>query len=85
MTVKEVIQLAGNYSPSRVYATEVSLDPEDSSQMVLKITTVSMTTDGPNYFTEYQTGDIGESAPFLATVQADHETALEDAGYAVLS
>jgi len=75
--------MAGNYSPSRVYSTEVSLDPEDNSQMVLKITTVSMTTDGPNYFTEYQTGDIGETSPFLATVQADHETALEAAGYEV--
>lgn len=75
--------MAGNYSPSRVYATEVSLDPEDTSQMILKITTVSQTTDGLNYFTEYQTGDIGESAPFLATVQADHEAALEVAGYEV--
>jgi len=76
-------EMAGNYAPSRVYSVDASLDPEDSSQMVLKITTVSKTTDGDNYFTEVQTGDIGESSPFLATVQADHETALEAAGYEV--
>lgn len=80
-----MIELAGNYAPSKVYSVVASLDPEDTSQMVLVITTVSQTTDGLNYFTEVQTGDIGESAPFMATVQADHEDALETAGYAVLS
>lgn len=77
--------MAGNYAPSKVYAVEAKLDSEDSSQMILTITTVSQTTDGLNYFTEVQTGDIGESAPFMATVQADHEDALETAGYEVLS
>jgi hypothetical protein len=51
--------------------------------MVLKITTVSLTTDGKHFFTETQTGEIGESSPFLATVIDDHSSALEDLGYAV--
>jgi hypothetical protein len=75
----------GNYAPPKVYSVEAKLDSEDTSQMVLVITTVSMTTDGKQYFTEVQTGDIGETSPFLATVQADHADALELAGYEVPS
>jgi len=75
----------GNYSAPRTYSVDVRLDPEDSSQMILKITTVSQTTDGKLYFTEIQSGDIGETSPFLATVEADHADALELLGYEVPS
>ena len=83
---EEVIELAGKtYAEPRLYAIDCSLDPDDDTTMVLVITTSSQTSDGVLYYTDTQTGDIGESAPFVATVQADHATALEGAGYAVLT
>ena len=73
------------YAAPTLYSIEAALDPVDSSQMVLTITTASQTSDGVLYRTDIQTGDIGETAPFVATVEADHATALEAAGYAVLT
>lgn len=75
----------GNYTAPKVYSVEAKLDTDDSSQMVLTITTVSLTTDGKRYWTEVQTGDIGETSPFLATVQANQAAALEAEGYEVPS
>jgi len=81
-----VIRLASKtYAAPEIYSIDCALDPMDSSQMVLTITSVSKTSDGRKYFTEVQTGDIGESSPFLATVQADHASQLEDDGYEVLT